>query len=314
MSNKWVIGILAFVICSLVAVDVFIPGKLEVSALGMMKCNAQALFRQVGQRERWEKWWPGEVSEVNGRSVFRYGNEIYNMVASHYPLAEISILHGEMDIKTSVSVVSVANQDSSAIYWRCDLNAGINPFSRMRQYFFGKTLKHDIEALISTLRPFVQDERNIYGMTVSWGGTPDTFLVATKAFYREYPTTRDIYRQLDRLKRFIAKKGGAISGYPMDNITSLTDSGYELMTAIPTRRPMDGEGDIYYRRLAPAKFLIAEVRGGDKSVRKGWEQFRQYVTDHERTVMAIPWEYLVTDRLQQSDTTQWSTWLYYPVF
>jgi hypothetical protein len=312
--RKWIIVILAVVICSLVAVNVFIPGKLKVSALGRMKCNAQALFRQVGQRERWEKWWPGGASEVNGRSVFRYGDEIYNMDASHYPLAEISILHDGTEIKTSVSVVSVTTQDSSAIYWQCDLNAGNNPFSRMRQYFFGRALKQDMDSLISTLRRFVQNERNIYGMTVGWGGTPDTFLVATKSFCPNYPTTRDIYRQLDKLKNYIVRKGGVVSGYPMDNVTSMGDSGYELMTAIPTRRQLDGEGDIYFRRLVPAKFLIAEVKGGDHTVREGWEHFRQYVTDHERTVMAIPWEYLVTDRLKEPDTAKWSTWLYYPVF
>ncbi|MBN8851423.1 MAG: hypothetical protein J0H07_06150 [Sphingobacteriales bacterium] len=312
--KKWIIGIVTVAICSLAAVYIFIPGRLEVSVLGMMKCNAQAVFRQVGQSERWEKWWPGGLSEVNGQKAFRYGSAIYNPDASHYPLAEISILHEGKEIKTKMSVVSVATQDSSAIYWQCYLDAGSSPFSRLRQYFYGRALKHDMNTIFSKLRPFVQNEKNIYGMTVGWGGTPDTFLVATKSFYRDYPTTQDIYRQLDKLKKYIARKGTSISGYPMDNITPVTDSGYQLMTAIPTKRPLEGEGDIYFRRLVPAKFLIAEVKGGDHSVREGWVHFREYVADHERTVMAIPWEYLVTDRLQQPDTAKWSTWLYYPVF
>lgn len=312
--NKWIIVIIAVIICSLTAVYIFIPAKLEVSALGMMKCNAQAAFRQVGQRERWVKWWPGGTSESNGQKVFRYDNDVYNLDASHYPLAEISILHDGSEIKTKMSVVSVATQDSSAIYWQCYLDAGSSPFSRLRQYFYGRELKAAMNTIFSKLRPFVQNERNIYGMTVGWGGTPDTFLVATKSLYRDYPTTEDIYRQLDKLKKYIAKEGTVVSGYPMDNITPVTDSGYELMTAIPTRRPLEGKGDIYFRRLVPAKFLIAEVRGGDHSVREAWVHFREYVADHERTVMAIPWEYLVTDRLKETDTTKWSTWLYYPVF
>ncbi|HVU58702.1 MAG TPA: hypothetical protein VHD83_26765 [Puia sp.] len=312
--KKWIIGIVAVILFLLAAVYIFIPSRLEVSALGMMKCNAQAAFRQVGQRERWAKWWPGGPSDVNGQRVFRYGNDVYNMDASHYPLTEVSIQHDGAEIKTRMSVVAIATQDSSAIYWQCDLNTGLNPLSRLRQYFYGRALQHDMHAIFSKLRPFLQDERNIYDLKVSWGGTPDTFLVATKSFYHNYPTTQDIYRQLDKLKQYVAKEGTVISGYPMDNITPLSDSGYELMTALPTKRALDGKGDIFFRRLVPAKFLIAEVKGGDHSVREGWVHFREYVTDHERTVMAIPWEYLVTDRLREPDTTKWSTWLYYPVF
>jgi len=312
--KKWIIVIVAVTICALAAVYIFIPGKLEIAALGRMKCNAQAVFRQVGQSERWVKWWPEGQSEVNGQKVFRCGNDVYHIDASHYPLAEISILHEGTEIKTKMSVVSVATKDSSAIFWQCFLDAGSSPFSRLRQYFYGRTLKQNMNTIFSKLRPFVHNERNIYGMTVGWGGTPDTFLVATKSVCGEYPTTQDIYRQLDKLKKYIARKGTTISGYPMDNITPLTEKGYELMTAIPTKKPLDGEGDIYFRRLVPAKFLIAEIKGGDHSVREGWVHFREYVTDHERTVMAIPWEYLVTDRLHEPDTAKWSTWLYYPVF
>ncbi|HVV05159.1 MAG TPA: hypothetical protein VHC96_13100 [Puia sp.] len=312
--KKWIIGIIAIAICSLASVYIFIPGRLEVSALGMMKCNAQAVFRQVGQRERWAKWWPGDSSAESGQKAFRYSDDVYGIVASHYPLVEISILHDGREIKTRMSVVAVATQDSSAVYWQCYLDAGASPLARLRQYLYGRTLKGNMNAILSKLRPFVQNEKNVYGMTVGWGGTPDTFLVATKSVYRNYPSTLDIYRQLEKLKRYLAREGAVISGYPMDNITPLGDSGYRLMTAIPTKRPLPGEGDIYFSRLVPAKFLIAEVKGGDYSVREGWAHFREYVTDHERTVMAIPWEYLVTDRLVQPDTTQWSTWLYYPVF
>jgi hypothetical protein len=41
---------------------------------------------------------------------------------------------------------------------------------------------------------------------------------------------------------------------------------------------------------------------------------QQYFADYKRVAMAIPFEYLVTDRETETDTTKWVTRIYAPVY
>jgi hypothetical protein len=43
-------------------------------------------------------------------------------------------------------------------------------------------------------------------------------------------------------------------------------------------------------------------------------QMKNYISDYQRTVMAIPFQSLVTDRRKEADTTKWLTKLYFPIF
>jgi hypothetical protein len=40
----------------------------------------------------------------------------------------------------------------------------------------------------------------------------------------------------------------------------------------------------------------------------------QYFKDYNRVAMAIPFEYLITDRLKVPDTSKWVTKIYCPVY
>jgi hypothetical protein len=119
---------------------------------------------------------------------------------------------------------------------------------------------------------------------------------------------------LGKIRAYILERGAVESGYPIANVTPEKDSGYQLMAAVPVDRVLPDKGKIFFRRMVPAKFLIAEVRGGDHTVRAAFDHMREYIADHQRTVMAIPFQTIVTDRMKEQDTTKWSTWLYCPVF
>jgi len=43
-------------------------------------------------------------------------------------------------------------------------------------------------------------------------------------------------------------------------------------------------------------------------------EMNQYFADHNRTSMAIPFSYLITNRSEQPDTLKWITKIYAPVF
>jgi len=55
------------------------------------------------------------------------------------------------------------------------------------------------------------------------------------------------------------------------------------------------------------------VRGGQGTVENALEQMQLYFDDYDKTSMAITFQYLVTDRIKESDTTKWITEIYAPV-
>jgi len=150
-------------------------------------------------------------------------------------------------------------------------------------------------------------------MAIQESSTKDTFLIATKSFFKGYPGTADIYGMVGKLRAYAEKVRAFETGYPMLNVTRV-DSEFQVMTALPVDRELRGGGDILYRRLVPGKFLVGDVKGGVGSVDAGFERMRQYISDHGRTVMAIPFQSLITDRSKAPDSTQWLTRLYYPVY
>jgi hypothetical protein len=254
------------------------------------------------------------MKEKGGKGYYHYAGDGFKMFASSYPLVEIDILHEGMATRSSMNVISLSNNDSAAIYWQCRLSGGGGPLQRIQRYLSAGKLVKNMNGILSRMRPFLEDEKNIYGTSFGEASTKDTLLVATKAFYHNYPDTKDIYVLLGKLRAYISETGAKENGYPIANVTLERDSGYQLMTAIPVNRILPGRGTIFSRRMVPAKFLIAEVRGGDGTIRAAFDQMQQYIADHQRTVMAIPFQAIVTDRMKEPDTTKWSTWLYCPVF
>jgi len=312
--KKWLIGIAIVLVVAMGCVYMFIPDELVVSCTSPVRCTPQAVFRQVCHGGDWVKWWSGSATVRDGKRSYLYAGDVYNVSANSYPFMEIDIHHEEKNIKSRMSVLSVSNKDSAVIYWQCRLSGGGGLLQRMRQYLFAGKLEKNMSGILSRLRPFLENEKNIYGMTFGEGSTKDTLLVVTKAYFPVYPGTGEIYGLLGKLRAYISEEGAKESGYPIANVTFQRDSGYQLMTAIPVNRVLQGKGAIFFRRMVPAKFLIAETKGGDQTIRTAFHHMQEYIADHQRTVMAIPFQTIVTDRMKEADTTKWSTWLYCPVF
>jgi len=65
--------------------------------------------------------------------------------------------------------------------------------------------------------------------------------------------------------------------------------------------------------MKAGNILVTEVKGGPSIINNAFKQMDTYVTDHERIPPAIPFLSLVTNRVQEPDTSKWITRIYYPV-
>jgi hypothetical protein len=96
--KKWLIAASILLILSIVCIYIFIPGKLEVSRLVLVKCNSAGASRVLYPRSDWETWWPSAV---------RY--PIPGAVINIFPLRGVdsSILQCNLDIITSFNPLTV---------------------------------------------------------------------------------------------------------------------------------------------------------------------------------------------------------------
>jgi len=59
--------------------------------------------------------------------------------------------------------------------------------------------------------------------------------------------------------------------------------------------------------------LTGEVTGGQEQIEQAQKQMELYISDYQRSIIAIPFQMLITDRTKEPDSTKWVTRIYYPV-
>jgi hypothetical protein len=164
------------------------------------------------------------------------------------------------------------------------------------------------------MQSFFSKPENIYGFTIRQEPVVDSILVSTFAMSKGYPSTAFIYNLLDQLKDYIKNQSAKETGYPMLNINTEDSINYLTRVAIPVDKELKSSGNISYKRmLGRGEILVAEVKGGPGLINNAFYQMKNYVNDYQRVAPAIPFLSLVTDRMNEPDTSKWITRIYYPV-
>lgn len=300
--KKWFISLLILAVLFIAATYIFIPRTLELSAIAYTNCTPPAAYRLVSDEAQWNKWWP----EHKDTGSLRITKRKYNAL-------EINIQSRGVYTGSTLHFVPLP-ADSLALQWQCSLPGGNNPFTKIVQYNRAVTLKKKMSALLGQLAGFLSHKKNVYGYSIQRTSTTDTLLVATRTVLPSYPLTPDVYRLVDTLKKYIITQDAKQTGPPIMNVTQVGNHAFQLMVALPTNRPLPGNRDILFRKMVPGAFMVADVQGGDYSVVHALRQMNLYFDDYKRTSMAIPFAALITDRMQEPDSTRWLTRIYAPVY
>jgi hypothetical protein len=302
--KKWLLaGCIGFLIL-LTAIYVFIPSTLVVIAVVPIKCNVNGADRFLRDSSNPMSWLPDAKA---GGIRYEVGKRFLRMV-------EIRINDGRESVTGGLSVFPKADIDSAVLQWKLSLHASHNPIKRIGQYQEAGRLQAEMEVVLTRLRSTLEDQTRVYGIAIRQTSITDSAIVSTKNVYGEYPSTAAIYELVDKLRLFILSHGGQVSSYLMLNVNRETNGQFQVEVALPTDKVLQPNGNFRCKVMIHGKYLEADVRGGNASVDAALDQMRNYISDYQRTVMAIPFQYLVTDRRSEPDTTKWLTKLYYPVF
>jgi hypothetical protein len=303
--KKWVLIVVGVLFFAVLLLYVLIPSTLTVARIGGLRCRSVSAWRFVSDEARWGAWWPDGAAR----------RDFYIQRLS-YHVVHIGIRDPRGELSSTLSLLPVGSQDSSLLQWNAQLHCGWSPVDRIRQYLRASRLKDVMDRVLLQASVFSEKRENLYGVDIRVGTLPDTLLIATRMEMMGVPTTKDIYAQLDKLSHYAAEKHSRPTNYPMANFSpdESRPGVYKLLTAIPVDARLEGGGDLFFMRLIPWKYLIGDVKGGPAAVAVAFSGMETYIRDYQITVMATPFQMLVTDRRQEPDSTRWVTRIYYPIF
>lgn len=308
--KKWLLATVVVLIAAFASIYLFIPARLEVVQITPVNCTTPGAYRHMTTPDKWKAWWPGTRWSGN---MLHFQNSAYVITKTLLNTLEIRILHDELPLNSTLQLFQTGG-DSTRIQWSCSLTTGLNPFKRIQRYRQAIAIKNNMAAVLGFFRSFAQKKENIYGISFQEAVYRDSLLITTKTNLSAYPTVAAIYSQINALKNYSAAHQAKAAGKPIMNVTPLYPFGYQLMTALPVDRSVPASGPFFNQRIPLNRFLVSRVHGGDASVNQALHQIQLYIQDYRRTVMALPFQQLITDRSAEPDTTKWVTDIYVPLF
>jgi hypothetical protein len=204
-------------------------------------------------------------------------------------------------------------RDSLAVLWESELTGGWNPANRLSQYGFALQMKKSMITILDSFAAFMNKPENVYGTHIAVAKIPDSVLVSTKRIFPQYPTDDEVYELLHQLTSYIDKYQVKQNGQPMLHISENDEGKYQTQVAIPIEKDVPETANIKMKYMPIGNTLLAEVSGGHYCINKGLEALHEYKTDFAFISPAIPFQYLITNRMEEKDTSKWITRLYYPV-
>ena len=303
--KKWILLIACLLIVCLTCVYVFIPSEIKITTFVDAKTTRDGAFRVISSKQTWPKWLKTNTSNLdrNDLTFTPTGAGNYN--------TQIIIADKKNSVQSNINVLQL-NDDSIIVNWQCALEKSTNPFEKIQQYFFAVNLKKNMDSALASLKIFIQNDKNIYGIDIRRERVKDSFMITTKQLFTQQPNMKDVYKLVDVLKNYAAKNNCIETNVPMLNILHDSDR-YRIMVALPVNKQVPTLSTISSIKMVDGNFMVTQVQGGLATVQNALDQLQFYVADYNKTSMAITFQYLVTNRLQEADTTKWITKIYAPV-
>jgi hypothetical protein len=255
-------------------------------------CTLAAADRCFPDTAQWAARWP-----KNDGCTYQITGIFYNDLRVAIRCADGAVLNGNIRLAPK-------NFDTTWISWECR-----GPVLFLHR----EKIRRSMEGVLQSFKAFIDDDRNIYGVHFYRTMSKITTTVAIVSNSATYPTTDEVYRKIDSLRAYIIGHGAAVVDSPWLNVTKMPDGLFRTTVAIPCNKQVPENGRIANKRFVPWKMIQGDVRGGIYTVEKAFDQMRKFKIDHPMTIVALPFQTLITDRRKEQDTTKWVTIVAAPV-
>ncbi len=312
--KKWIVISIVIIGLIITSAYIFFPKKITSSNVERFNCNIHSVNRFVMNENNWGKWWPGTMSRdsASNKTVFAYNGYKYKITGIQYNALLIQCQSLDLNID-EIFFFYKRGIDTIQAEWRYSLSTISNPINRIYLYFETKKINNNITDIMNRMKSFLEKQENVYGMRIHEEIVKDTILVTTNFKATQYPSTQKIYELLNGIKNYISLHNAKQTDYPMLHVVE--DSGfYKTQVAIPVNVAIPDSKIYLTKRMVPGKILVGQVTGGAYKARDALRQLGIYMSDNNLSSPAIPFESLITNRIEEQDSSKWITKIYYPVF
>jgi len=302
--------VLFLTVVAAVAVGLWIlPSRIVFSKTAEINRPYQVLERNVIDLNAWSNWWPGKrISD----SVFEYNERHIRIDAILLNGFQATAIQ-DRDFRYVFQIVPLEGKRTQITFSGIE-TAGPGLFNKASGYVSYLRNRSNVHQWVEAVKDYYEDSKKVYGMDIRQTRVTDSVLIALKQWFPRNPSVSDVYDLIYELKKHIAENGGKEDNFPMVNIYRESDTAHLVMVAIATGLPVPATDRYLLKKMELGYILEGEVKGGLTTVKQAEDNLRKYANDYAKTAPAIPYQLWVTNRLQQPDTTQWITKLYYPIF
>jgi len=305
--KKILTGLVLLLSVTLAAVYLFIPGKMKIETSVSLNAALPGVSRMLISDGNWGKWWPGKTPFIYNAQTYTFRGKIFNAL-------DIEIQNGKDTIRSRMELIFIT-ANMMTINWAAEQQTSSSPFQRFADYRNAKTTEKNMQAILNSMKVFLEKTENIYGFVVLDTKVMDSVLVTTRRSFNQKPSIQDIDSMIRSLKKYIAQNNAIEKNSPMLNVVKTDSSHYKVMTAIPVDRELPNTNEFVSKFLLKGgNVLEAEIHGGPATIENSLKEFENYRADYKYDSPAIPYQLLVTERIKEPDTTKWITKLYYPVY
>jgi len=276
--------------------------------------NSQGVYDFLKADSNWKKWWPGKsMSEANNKMKYTYSGYDFHIDKILYQAYEMTVSSKKENHSALMTIILVSN-DSTRIEFTTEINAGTNPFKRITGYFKARSIKKIFDSIIQSLVSYTKDVQNIYGFNIRNEKVQMEYLLSANMQLTHYPSTQEVYSLIGKIRDYIKTTDAKEEFPPMLNIETKDSIVYFVRVGVPINKKLPGTESVSIKQmLKNGNILVAEVTGDRNNIEHALKQFEKYISDYRRSIVAIPFQSLETDRLKVTDSTKWVTKIFYPV-
>ena len=312
--KKWLLGFILLLFLFFVGTYFFIPRKIVITRAVNANANQAGVFRFLSEEKNWKRWWPGEITESNdSTAMFEAGGYCFTKTGTHFNSFDFSIKKDKQTFNSLLQLFSI-NISNVKIVWSATINTGLNPFNRIGAYFDVKKLGQSLDSILVSMKSQISNVQDVYGFDIKEEKVKIEFMISTKRTFDHYPNTENIYEMLNQVKKYITNLQAKKEDYPMLHVTMIDSFNYLAQVAIPIDRQLPDSGIFTSKRmLKNGNILVVQVSGGSNKIDSAMKQMDLYISDHQYNNVAIPYQSIITDRTQETDTSKWVTKIYFPI-
>jgi hypothetical protein len=312
--KKLMLILFVFIGLLLASAYVFFPREINSSNIEKFNCNINSVNRFLMQENSWKKWWPGTIEHdsISGGNIFKYKGYNYTIVEKKYNALVVQTRGNQFSINGTIFFMPMT-PDTVKAEWKYSLETTSNPIYKAHLYWETNRINENMIAIMKSMQSFLGKLENVYGIKIDQVIVKDTILVTTNFLSNQYPSTEKIYNYIKGIKTYISSHDAEETNSPMMHV--LEDSGlYKTQIAIPVNKVISGNETYLIKKMVPGKILVTEIKGGEYTANHALTELGMYMSDYHLSSPAIPFQSLITNRMEVPDTSKWVTKIYYPVF